>query len=931
MHEFRCDVFSAEQLRELVEAPLPLDLEASAPTRQLFRDLYLDTADDTLRRRGVTCRVRLGVDDRRTLSLRIAPSANGPGAPNAQRFDARVHAAEPHAALAENTSPARRLRALVDPALLRIRLEIEVERHVRLVGRDWLRRPCLEVHYDHMTVRKGTTSRAFHELRVRHRRGQGDHVEQLARAFQRQGLRVLTEERRERAELLAKWMGNAAGMGDGGNDSWVSSDALPSNALARPELPLPLSGLGRSAAVAFPAPLDAELSLLAFQERVLTLAEDARTPLRERLRFLSIVSANIDEFFSVRVAAIKLDVARAHEEQLARIRARVCTLADRQAVALRSCLGALAAEGVPLLAWHELDAVQREELRARFRDEVYPALTPLAMTLSPGHPFPRVAHLALSLALVLPDERGGTPHFADIELPRACPRFFGVTGGGVVALEEVLRANLDLLYPEARSEDAFCFRVTRAGDLGLDEDGADDLLEAVDAATQRRPHNAVVRVEVQRRMPAVLRALILDELASERRGTPETGQTPTVPLSAEDVYDVDGLLDLRALNELPLPARDDLSYPPFEGRAPVPAGQTMVDAVRERDRLFHHPFDDFEETVGRFFREAAIDPAVVALKATLYRIGDASSVVEALLEAARRGKDVAAFVELKARFDEARNVAWARALEEAGGRVIYGFVGLKNHAKVALAVRREPGIFGVDRPLLRRYVHVGTGNYNATSAKQYTDLSLLTADDALAADVADLFNELTGSSRPPRSLRHGALVAPGQLLPTLLEYIEREAAHARAGGPARIRLKLNGLSDGDIARALYLAAADGVEIELIIRGICTLRPGVPFLSERIRVVAGVGRFLEHSRVFAFANGGDPAYFIGSPDLRPRNLRHRVELLVPVRDVDARARLERLLDSYMADPTAWELAEDGSYARRRGDGPSAQELMMRDPP
>ena len=913
MDEFRCDVLSAEQLRELADAPLPFDLETTAPTRQLFRDLYLDTADDELRRRGVTCRLRLGLDDRRTLSLQITDVADGRNGRGRalQRFDAVVRAADPRAALGENTSPARRLRALVDPSVLQVRLELEVDRYVRIARRGWLRRPSFEVHYDHLTVRRGGATCAFQELRVLRRRGRSDDVERLAQAFQQQGLRLLTDQRRERAELLVKWIGSAgSGEGEEGSDTAF--------AVTLPAARTPL-----------PEELDPELSLLAFQERVLTLAEDPATPLRERLHFLAIVGANVDEFFTVRVAGLKLDDPAGHEEQLARIRARVGLLADRQTRALRACLEALAKEGLAVRRWPELDDRERDELRERFRDEVYPALTPLAMTLSPGHPFPRIAHLAVSLALVLPDERGGAPHFADIELPRGFPRFMPLTGGGVIPLEEVIRANLALLYPDARPEDAHCFRVTRAGDLGLDEDAADDLLDAVDAAAQQRAHNAVVRVEVERGTPPVLRELILSELASEPPARGGTATRPTPRLSAADVYEVDELLDVRGLDELPLATRPDLNYPVFSGRTRTSAARSMFEEVKQGDWLFHHPFDDFEGTVGRFFREAAADPAVVALKATLYRVGDESPVVDALLDAARRGKDVAAFVELKARFDEERNVAWARALEEAGGRVIYGFVGLKNHAKVALAVRREPHDSVAERTVLRRYVHVGSGNYNARSARQYTDLSLLTADEALAADVADLFNELTGSSRPPRRLTRGALVAPGQLLTALLELIEREAAHARAGRPARIRAKLNGLSDDEIVRALYRASGDGVDIDLVVRGICTLRPRTRSLSERIRVVSVVGRFLEHSRIYAFANGGDAVYFVGSPDLRPRNLRHRVELLVPIRDAEARFTLDRILDAYIADPTAWELGGDGSYARRAGAGLSAQEQMMRE--
>ena len=347
----------------------------------------------------------------------------------------------------------------------------------------------------------------------------------------------------------------------------------------------------------------------------------------------------------------------------------------------------------------------------------------------------------------------------------------------------------------------------------------------------------------------------------------------------------------------------------------------MFDAVRERELLLHHPFDDFEHSVVRFLREAADDPAVTTIKITLYRVGDPSQIVEALLDAARSGKRVAAFVELKARFDEEQNVTWARALERAGGNVVYGLVGLKLHAKVALVVRREEG-----SQRLERFVHVGTGNYNARSGKQYTDLSLLTTRADVVADVSDLFNELTGSSRPPHGLTNGALVAPHQLLPAILSLIEREAEHAREGRPAGITIKVNGLSDPEVVRALYDASRAGVRVALVVRGICTLRPGVPGLSDNITVVSVVGRFLEHSRIYRFMNGDAPEYLIGSADLRPRNLRRRVELLVPVIDAQHRAELDRVLEGYLSDGTAWHLDGSGAYVQDAARRPGAQSLM-----
>jgi len=391
-------------------------------------------------------------------------------------------------------------------------------------------------------------------------------------------------------------------------------------------------------------------------------------------------------------------------------------------------------------------------------------------------------------------------------------------------------------------------------------------------------------------------------------------------LDTEDVYEVDGPLDLSSLAQLPVLDGGAPEYPPFKGADTLPRDRSIWSVLEERDRLLHHPFDDYDATVVRFFREAAADPDVTAIKMTVYRCGEKSPIVAALVEAARRGKDVVAFVELKARFDEERNVGWAKRLEEAGGRVIHGLVGIKNHAKLALVVRREGS-------KLRRFLHVGTGNYNADTAKRYTDLSLLTADEDLTADAQDLFNELTGSSRSPNQLTRGCLISPKQLLPELVSRIEREAAHARAGRGGHIRMKLNGLSEPDIVNALFRASQDGVRVELVIRGVCTLRPGMTGVSENVSVVSVLGRFLEHARAFYFANAGAPEYFIGSADLRPRNLRRRVELLAPVRDRACRAQLDALFETYLSDPSAWQLTNAGEYVRRHGPGLSAQDQLL----
>jgi polyphosphate kinase len=899
---------SSHQLEELARGPLPLGLAASEPRRSMHRDLYLDTDDDSLRRRGIVLRLRLGATDEHLLALRIA-SANGTPP---LRLDARVRAADLEGALAEHNAVTRRIRALTDPAHLVVRLDLEVERMTRDVDPDLFRRPRMELHYDSITVRRKGMIRSFQQLCGHLRRGAGAELERLASALERDhDLRRSSGDWREHADLLMRWLHTESRQArmlesdDTHRIVQVESDATP-------EL------------------LSPELSLVAFQRRVLTLAEDPRTPLRERLRFLGIVTSNLDELYMVRIPELRRAAARAAEEppqprdedgftadeRLARVERDVEAILEAQARCAEICLRDAAREGARLVAWTSLTERERETLSARCRDEIYPALTPLAVTLSPGHPIPHLPHLGLFLAVVFRRERDGKPHMAEMELPDDTPRLLPVPGrtGDVIPLEDVLRANVHQLYPNAHVESAHLFRVTRAGDLALDEEGSDSLLSAVALATEQRTHNPAVRVEVERSMPIFVSELVLESL---RREAIAKDEQATV---VDEVQVVDGLLDLRCLAELPLPPRPELEYPPLPERASLDPAVSMLDAMSDRDLLLHHPFETFDTTVVRFLREAAADPDVTTVKITLYRVGRDSPVVEALLDAARAGKRVVALVELKARFDEEHNVSWARALERAGGNVVYGLVGYKVHAKVALVVRRVDG-------RLKRYVHIGTGNYNTRSGRQYTDLSLFSTRDALGDDVADLFNELTGSSRPPQGLSRGALVAPHQLLPAVLRLIEREVAHARAGRAAHITIKVNGLSDPEVVRALYRAASAGVPVDLVVRGICTLRPGVPGRSEGIRVVSVVGRFLEHSRIYRFANGGDGEYLMGSSDLRPRNLRRRVELLVPVHDADHRARLDRILQLYLDDPTGWHLTPTGQYVRGDTGRPGAQESLI----
>ncbi|MES2177142.1 MAG: polyphosphate kinase 1 [Gemmatimonadota bacterium] len=881
----RYELRSAGQLDALVAAELPAGARATAARRTMHRDFYIDTKDETLRRRGVTCRLRLGTDDAHRLSLRI----DGAAGERPTRVDDRVRSATLREALAENTSAGRRIRALIDPDALIVVHDLEVERWTRFAFPGLLRGPRVELHFDAITIRQRDSARTFYQLCGHQRRGAGTELESIASLFERQfAVRPVPGDFRELVELLARWKrdGSAAVQLEDTDDLRSHDGALGGSILLNPEL-----------------------SLVAFQWRVLAMAQYDVTPLRERLRFLGIVTNNIDELYMVRMPALT-------SEWRARVTEEVERLLSAQSACAADCLREAERLGVHIVKWDALTAAERDALSDLCRDDIHPGLTPLAVTLSPGHPLPHLAHLGLSLAVVFRRDEGGRPHLAEFELPSDVARLLPVPGraSDVIAIEDVLRANVHLLHPNAYVEGAYLFRVTRRGDLALDEEGAEDLLVAVETATERRPYNPAIRVEVERTTPSLVRELILESL---RRDAVSQGMLPCV----NDVQVVDGLLDLRCLAELPLPARSDLEYPPLVGRSPVDAQRSMFDVVRGGDLLVQHPFDAFDATVVRFVREAADDSAVTAIKITLYRVGDPSPIVGALLDAAKAGKRVVAFVELKARFDEEHNVAWARALERAGGNVVYGLVGLKTHAKVALVVRREG-------EKLQRYVHVGTGNYNARAGRQYTDLSLFSARDDITSDIADLFNELTGSSRAPKGLAHGALVAPHQLLPAMLALIERETAHARASRSASIAIKVNGLTDPEIIEALYEASAAGVRIDMVVRGICTLRPGLEPRSANIRVVSVVGRFLEHSRIYRFANGGDPTYLIGSADLRPRNLRRRVELLVPIANARHRQQLDRILDLYLNDATAWEMDGNGNYRQRVAGGPGAQEILAR---
>jgi polyphosphate kinase len=650
--------------------------------------------------------------------------------------------------------------------------------------------------------------------------------------------------------------------------------------------------------------LNRELSWLDFNARVLAQADVPTIPLLERAKFLAIYSQNLDEFFQVRVAGLKDQVAAGlgvstpdgltPDEQLATIRERVLDLtAHQERIFLDEIVPALADAGIHLSDWETLDADDRDYLVEVFEQQVFPVLTPLAV--DPGHPFPYISSLSLNLAVLVRDPALGERRFARVKVPNLLPRFVVMPDGErYVPLEQVIAQHLGSLFPGMDIVSHHPFRVTRNADLTLEEEEADDLLAAVEIELRRRRFGRAVRIEVMRGIDEETLALLQREL----------------DVSGDDVYETIAPLDLGGLWSVWELARPDLKDDPAR-RVTEPhlaaAEETgeIFEAIRGGDILLHHPYDSFRTSVTAFVEAAANDPNVLAIKQTLYRTSAASPIVQALIHAATEGKQVAALVELKARFDEQANVEWARALEEAGVHVVYGLMGLKTHAKTSLVVRHDPD--GI-----RRYCHIGTGNYNEKTARTYEDLGLLTCDPAIGADLSQLFNYLTGFARQERFRK--LLVAPGALRPRLLELIRREA-EAPEG---RITLKMNSLVDIELIDALYDASRDGVEIDLVVRGICCLRPGVPGLSERIRVRSIIGRYLEHSRIYHFANGdgpGRPVYLIGSADLMPRNLDRRVEALVPIDDPQMQARLQQILDINLADDElAWELLPDGSWRK-----------------
>ncbi|TWJ30790.1 polyphosphate kinase [Micromonospora sagamiensis] len=673
--------------------------------------------------------------------------------------------------------------------------------------------------------------------------------------------------------------------------------------------------------------LNRELSWLDFNARVLTLAEDPRTPLLERAKFLAIFASNLDEFYMVRVAGLKRRLqaglpVRGGDRmplrtQLDLVAGKTAGLVGRHATCfVDDVQPKLAAEDIHLLNWSDLGDPERERLRTYFREQIFPVLTPLAV--DPAHPFPYISGRSLNLAVTVRDPHGGAELFARVKVPNNVPRFVRVCrdlpGVRFLPVEELISVHLGQLFSGMQVVECHPFRVTRNAELEVDEDRDEDLLQALERELARRRFGPPVRLEVAASISDHMLELLVREL----------------DMDATDVLRVRGLLDLSALWQLYGEAdRPDLKDPPFvpathprltEGEVP----RSVFATLRDGDVLVHHPYHSFATSVQRFVEQAAADPNVLAIKQTLYRTSGDSPIVDALVDAAAAGKQVVVLVELKARFDEVANIGWARTLERAGCHVVYGLVGLKTHCKTSLVVRQEGN-------QIRRYCHIGTGNYHPKTARLYEDFGVLTADPEIGADLTDLFNVLTGYSRQTTYRR--LLVAPQGIRRGLIERIEREIAHTRLGAPGLVQIKVNSLVDEEVTDALYRASRAGVHVDLIIRGMCTLRPGVPGLSENIRVRSILGRFLEHSRIFRFGNDGAAEFWMGSADLMHRNLDRRVEALVQVSDPVARAELDHVLTAAMSpEVDAFELAADGTWSRRESspDAPSQhlQELLLR---
>lgn len=655
--------------------------------------------------------------------------------------------------------------------------------------------------------------------------------------------------------------------------------------------------------------IDRELSWLDFNERVLELAEDSNLPLLERVRFLAIFSSNLDDFYMIRVATVKRKIENGVIEKnlagltpndlLSKVLSKSRELADRQAALFHQELKpALEAEDINIVSWKILTDIEKIYLNEYFLNTIFPVLTPLAV--DPSHPFPYISGLSLNLAVIVSHKDLKDQFFARVKVPPVLPRFIQThksLKNRFITLEEVIAANLQELFPGMNIEDFYTFRVTRNQDFELDEEDSEDLLETMEQELLQRRFGPPVRLEVDRNIKPYLLNRLMEELE----------------ITENEVIHNQEPIDLTCLNQIADLDRKALKYPVFRGKTPSlfletegEDSETFFNALRKNEILLHHPYDSFTGSVVRFLENAASDPNVLAIKQTLYRTSGDSPIVEALIEAAEAGKQVLAVVEIRARFDELANVRWARKLESAGVHVVYGLMGMKTHAKLSLVVRQEGNN-------LRRYCHVGTGNYNPKTARIYEDWGLISSDPELGHDLSRLFNQLSGFVVDTDFTR--LLVAPRSLRSGLLSRIEREIENSKKGLPAGIRFKLNSLLDETFVDALYRASTAGVKVDLITRGICSLKPGVPSVSENIRVRSIVGRFLEHSRVFNFTNAGENEYWIGSADLMERNLDRRVEALVQIIKPEHKETLNLQLEGYFAsDVDRWELDQRGGWRR-----------------
>ena len=655
--------------------------------------------------------------------------------------------------------------------------------------------------------------------------------------------------------------------------------------------------------------IDRELSWLSFNERVLELAEDRSIPLLERCRFLSIFSSNLDDFFMIRVATLKRKlesgVTKANTagyspiELMSEISKKTQSLIQRQSECFQNDVRIKLAEvGISFIKWKEQDDEEKKYINQIFTDRIFPVLTPLAV--DPAHPFPYISGLSLNLAVLVKKPDTHEELFARVKVPSSLPRFIQTkefASTRFITIEQVIIANLHKLFPGMEIEDYYTFRLTRNADLELEEEESENLLVSMEAELLRRKFGPPVRLEV----PLDIKPGLLERLKIE------------LSIKEEDISRYKEPLDLTGLNIIADLDRPELKFAPFRNQIAKEfreidqdSNEEFFAAIRRNEILLHHPYDSFNSSVLRFLEAAATDPDVLAIKQTLYRTSGDSPIVNALIEAAEAGKQVLAIIEIRARFDEQANVRWARKLEDVGVHVVYGLVGFKTHAKLSLVVRQEGSV-------VRRYCHVGTGNYHPKTARMYEDLGILSADNQLGEDLNILFNQLSGFA--PQSTYNRLLVAPRTIRPGLLEKINREIENKKAGQHAFIRLKLNSLLDEEFVEALYLASMAGVEIDLVVRGICAILPGIPGISENIRVRSVLGRFLEHSRIFHFANGGDDEIYIGSADLMERNLNRRVESLAKISRDEHKKELIKIFDLYLSSKTAaWHLLPDGKWLR-----------------